>query len=225
MLLAGDEFGRTQQGNNNAYCQDNEINWFDWEGMSEEGRALLAFTRKLIALRHAFPVLRRARFLTGEVDEEVGVKDATWLTPAGSEMTQENWADSHARCMGVLLDGRPRATGLRRAAHDATMLLVVNSYHDVVAFKLPEVVGGARWELVIDTNLPERDELSPFEFGHDYMVTGRSFLLFALKPEEPKGIIRLAEQTLRTVAETPVTIPAEPEREPEPEEALEQVGE
>jgi glycogen operon protein len=223
MLLAGDEFGRTQQGNNNAYCQDNEINWLDWGGITEEGQALLAFTRKLIALRQAFPVLRRARFLTGAVDEEVGVKDATWLTPAGTEMTDENWADGLARCMGVLLDGRARATGIRRAAHDATMLLVVNSYHDVVGFKLPEVVGGARWELVIDTNLPELDGPSPFEFGHDYMVTGRSFLLFALKPEEPKGIIRLAEHTLRTVAETPIAVPAEPRRaEPEEEPAHEE---
>jgi glycogen operon protein len=203
MLLAGDELGRTQRGNNNAYCQDNEIAWHDWEGIGEDGERLLAFTRKLIALRQGFPVLRRARFLSGEIDEEIGAKDVTWLTPAGAEMSEENWSDGLARCMGVLLDGRARATGIRRAAHDATVLLVVNSYHDVVKFKLPEVVGGAHWELIVDTNLPDLDDPSPFVFGHEYEVTGRSLLLFAVRPEEPKGIIGLAEQVRKETTETP----------------------
>jgi glycogen operon protein len=225
MILAGDELGRTQNGNNNAYCQDNEINWLDWEGAGEDGQRLLAFTRKLIALRQAFPVLRRGRFLTGEMDEELGAKDVTWLTPGGAEMTQDNWSDGLARCMGVLLDGRARATGIRRAAHDATMLLVINSYHDVVRFKLPEVVGGSRWELIVDTNLPDLEEPSPFDFGHEYEVTGRSLLLLAMKPEEPKGIIRLAGQVLKDTAEPPAPLvqpldePAEAE-----EKELEEVG-
>jgi isoamylase len=220
MLLGGDEVGRTQRGNNNAYCQDNEIAWLDWAGIGEDGERLLAFTRRLIALRQAFPVLRRARFLTGEIDEEIGAKDVTWLTPGGAEMSEENWSDGLARCMGVLLDGRARATGIRRAAHDATMLLVVNAHHDVVRFKLPEVAGGARWELIVDTNLPDLEEPSPFVFGHEYEVTGRSLLLFAVRPEEPKEIIRVAEQILKETADAPAVA----EQAAEAEKTLEGVG-
>jgi glycogen operon protein len=187
MLLAGDEFGRTQRGNNNAYCQDNETNWVDWQGIGEDGRALIEFVRKLIAIRQAFPVLRRGRFFTGAANAELGVKDIAWLRP----------------------DGRAQATGIRRPAADATLLLVVNGHHDVVRFALPEVTGGARWEILIDTNLPEQSEPAPFPFGHAYEVTGRSLLLlFALKPETPKGIIRRAEQALRAVAESPARVPA-----------------
>ena len=127
MLLGGDEFGRSQRGNNNSYCQDNEISWVDWQGMGEEERELAEFVRKLIMIRRALPMLRRGRFLSGAYDEELGVKDVTWLTPAAEEMKEENWNDPNARCMGVLLDGRAQETGLRRvgqsraagAAHSA----------------------------------------------------------------------------------------------------------
>src|SRR5690606_16143299 len=100
MLVAGDEFGRTQQGNNNVYCQDNELSWINWE-LDEEGQQLLAFTRRLIALRRSYPILRRGRFLVGNYNEELGVKDVAWLVPDGSEMSQENWHDANARCMGM----------------------------------------------------------------------------------------------------------------------------
>jgi glycogen operon protein len=183
MLLAGDELGRTQGGNNNAYCQDNEINWVDWEGLGEDGRALTHFVRTLIALRRDYPILRRSRFLTGAYNEELGIKDITWLTPAAAEMQPEQWQDPMAHCMGVLLDGRAQTTGLRQRASDQTVLLVVNSYHDVVVFTLPEVVGGAGWELLVDTNQPERTDTASFPFCHDYQVTGRSLLLLALKPQ------------------------------------------
>ena len=86
MLLAGDEIGHTQQGNNNAYCQDDELSWVDWEGIGDEGRALITFVRKLIAIRASFPVLRRSRFFAGAFHEELGVRDCTWLTPTGSEI-------------------------------------------------------------------------------------------------------------------------------------------
>ena len=103
-----------QSGNNNAYCQDNEISWIDWEGIDADGRALAEFVRKLLMIRRALPMLRRGRFLTGAYDEELGVKDVTWLTPAGDEMTPEHWDDGNARCLGVLLDGRAQETGIRR---------------------------------------------------------------------------------------------------------------
>src|SRR6185437_7212988 len=100
--------------------QDNEINWVDWEGIAPEGRALIEFVRKLISIRQTFPVLRRGRFFTGAVDQEAGVKDCAWLTPTGTEMSQENWQDGLARCLGVVFDGRVQATGIRRPASDAT---------------------------------------------------------------------------------------------------------
>ena len=185
MLLAGDEFGRTQHGNNNAYAQDSEIGWIDWK-MDEEGRVLAEFTRRMIALRQALPMLRRGRFLTGQYDETLGVKDVSWLTPAGDEMTDEHWGDGNARCLGVLLDGRAQPTGVRRPGTDSTLLLVVNSYHDVVNFTLPEAAGGREWVCLVDTNQPDLEEAPAFDFGHDYAVTARSLLLFMLKPQSTR---------------------------------------
>jgi glycogen operon protein len=187
MLLAGDEFARTQGGNNNAYCQDNEISWIDWEGIGEDQRRLAKFTRKVIALRNALPMLRRGRFLTASYDEELGVKDVSWLTPAGDEMTPEHWEDPSSRCLGVLLDGRAQESGIRRLGTDATLLLVMNAYHDVVEFTLPKAVGGSRWVCLLDTNRLEGDELDEFDVGHTYEVTGHSLLLFILRPDRSKG--------------------------------------
>src|SRR5215212_7880776 len=105
MLLAGDERGRTQNGNNNAYCQDNEISWVDWHH-DERAERLINFVRKLTGLRHRFPILRRARFLTGQFDEELAVKDVSWINATGDEMREEHWKDANVRCFGMLLDGR-----------------------------------------------------------------------------------------------------------------------
>ncbi|CAH2598688.1 Glycogen operon protein GlgX homolog [Rhodovastum atsumiense] len=205
MLLAGDEFGRTQQGNNNTYCQDNELNWVNWTGIDAKDRDLAAFVRKLIALRQAFPTLRRGRFLTGTYNDAVGVKDITWLTPAGTEMQADHWTDPNARCFGMVLDGRAQATGIRRPAADATLLQVLNAHHDVVAFSLPEPPAGQRWLLLVDTNRPDIDEPEPFEFGHPYMVTGRSLLLFVLRPERGGGaILAAARSALLAGTEPPI---------------------
>ncbi|RDI61243.1 glycogen debranching protein GlgX [Microvirga subterranea] len=195
MLVAGDEFARTQQGNNNAYCQDNEISWIDWEGIDDECRALADFVQKLIAIRQALPMLRRGRFLTGEYDQELGVKDVNWLTPAGDEMAQEHWDDPNARCMGVLLDGRAQETGIRRIGSDSTLLLILNAHDDVVQFHLPEAVGGSQWVRLIDTNRGENAEVAKFAFGHEYTVTARSLLLFILEPTRTKGQATDAERS------------------------------
>ncbi|MBO1907769.1 glycogen debranching protein GlgX [Microvirga sp. 3-52] len=187
MLLAGDEFARTQNGNNNAYCQDNGISWIDWGAIGEDERELAEFTRKLIALRGALPMLRRGRFLTAAYDEELGVKDVTWITPAGDEMAQEHWDDPQARCLGILLDGRAQESGIRRLGTDATLLLVMNAHHDVVKFTLPEAVDGTQWVCLLDTNHVDADVLAEFDFGHVYEVTAHSLLLFILKPTRTKG--------------------------------------
>lgn len=183
MLLAGDEFARTQNGNNNAYCQDNELSWLDWEGVSTTQSELLRFAQRVIAIRRALPMLRRGRFLNGRLDEDIGVKDVAWLAPSGLEMTPENWAEAHARCMGIVFDGRAQETGIRRVGTDATLLLIVNAHHDVVQFTLPMAVGGKEWVCLIDTSRPDLTDPPRLPFQHVYEVTGRSLLLFMLRPE------------------------------------------
>jgi glycogen operon protein len=180
MIVAGDEFGRTQQGNNNAYCQDNEISWVDWD-LDDAGKSLQAFVAKLARIRRTFPILRRERFLTGAYNEELDIKELTWITPAGTEMGDENWSDGNAKCLGVILDGRAQPTGIRRRGIDRTLLLILNAYHDMLNFTLPEVSGAIGWQLLVDTNQPELADEPRFDVGADYAVTGRSLLLFELE--------------------------------------------
>ena len=186
MLVAGDEFARTQQGNNNAYCQDSEIGWIDWN-LDQDGEELLDFVREAIRLRLRYPILRRGRFLVGAWNEEIGVKDVTWLSPCGAEMTPEQWDDPHGRCLGMLMDGRAQPTGLRKRGADATLLLIVNAHHDVVNFHLPEVPQGSSWCCLIDTNQTLTDRTRCFDFGWTYQVTGRSLLLLELQKDSQSG--------------------------------------
>ncbi len=189
MLLAGDEMGRTQNGNNNAYCQDNAISWVDWN-VAPEGRALARFVRRLTELRGAYPILRRNRFFTGEWNEELGVKDLTWLTPQGEEMTVENWNDPQARCISLILDGRAQATGLRQRGSDVTVLLALNAYHDTIEFKLPKIPGGRDWLLLLDTTREEpvdEADAQHFAFERPYPVSGRSLALFRLRAARRPG--------------------------------------
>jgi isoamylase len=199
MLLGGDEFGRTQKGNNNPYCQDNEISWVDWDGIKEEGQSLIAFTRKLIRLRHSLPILRRARFLTAEYNPEMKVKDVIWINASGREMQKTDWEDGKMRCFGMLIDGRAQTSGIKRRASDVTLLVVVNAYYDPVKFTLPEFVGGNQWLTFIDTNDPQRSVMSTLKTGDKYEVGGRSLLLLAaLTTGEPVAVIsRLALDLLR----------------------------
>jgi isoamylase len=183
MLLAGDEFGRTQQGNNNAYCQDNEISWLDWR-LADTNKAQKQFLQKLIGLRHKYPVLRRSRFLTGEYIEELGVKDVTWINADGSEMNDEHWGDEGMRCFGMLLDGRAQTTGIRQRGQNATLLTIINVHHETVEFKLPAVAGGHQWKLMIDTNMAEHNEDEQFATGEVERVVAHSLLLLALVPEQ-----------------------------------------
>ena len=177
MLLAGDEFGRTQRGNNNAYCQDDEISWFDWN-FDEKGRSLVQFVQKLCALRHKYPILRRNRFLTGDYDEELEVKDVTWINASGAEMKSEEWGDTNMRCFGMMMDGRARPSGVRQRGTEATMLMIMNSHHDLVEFTLPECPGGRFWSLDIDTNTANDEPKYRGETGDVYGMTGRSLALF-----------------------------------------------
>ncbi|WP_031335043.1 glycogen debranching protein GlgX [Rhodopseudomonas sp. B29] len=180
MLLAGDEFGRTQQGNNNAYCQDNEISWVHWDH-DDAAKDLLEFTKRLITVRRECPTLRRSRFLQGQYDEELGVCDVTWINANGGPMQEEHWQDGNVKCFGMLLDGRARKTGIRRIAEDETVLLITNSFDGLVEFTLPEVSHGSQWQLLLDTNIPDGKPGEAFACGSKYQVTARSVLLFGLK--------------------------------------------
>ena len=179
MMVAGDEFGRTQEGNNNAYCQDNPISWLNWD-IGEPGQSLIRFVSKVARIRRNFPILRRERFLTGAYNDELQIKELTWLTPSGTEMEPSNWEDPSAKCMGLILDGRAQPTGIRKRGSDRSVMLIVNASHTLVNFKLPEVNGGSEWRLVIDTNQPDLVDEPQFAFGNDYGVTARSLLLFEL---------------------------------------------
>jgi glycogen operon protein len=179
MLLAGDEFGRSQQGDNNAYCQDNEISWQDWQGVDENGEKLAAFVKKLIAIRKTYTVFHRSRFPNLRRDQGMDIKSMTWFTPAGTEMSEAHWADCLAKCLGLFLDGRARDIPPDAPGLNTPLLLVFNAHHDVVEFILPEVTGGTEWVRIIDTNLPDAEE-TVLPSGHPYLVTGRSMLLFRL---------------------------------------------
>ncbi|MDP9087586.1 MAG: glycogen debranching protein GlgX [Pseudomonadota bacterium] len=179
MLLAGDEFGRSQQGNNNAYAQDNEISWLDWD-FGEQEQSLLEFVQTLCALRHRYPILRRNRFLTGTYDEELEVKDVTWINATGAEMQQADWDNAHTRCFGMLIDGRARPTGLRQRGTEATLLIIMNAHHDFVEFTLPPTPGGAAWTLVLDTNHSIQSCDYRGAAADVYGVTARSLVMFTM---------------------------------------------
>jgi isoamylase len=159
MLLAGDEMGRTQGGNNNAYCQDNETSWLDW-GMAEAERDLLQFTETLAGLRRDHPVFRRRRFFRGRRGPDDDDGDIIWLTPAGQEMTQDDWGAGYAQALAALLNGdaisEPDPRGGRIV--DAKFLLLFNAHSDALTFTLPEASLAPGWEVVIDTRTAEASD-------------------------------------------------------------------
>jgi glycogen operon protein len=177
MLLGGDEFGRTQQGNNNAYCQDNDISWFDWN-FGESAQKLLAFTKRVIQLRRDYPILRRSRFLTGAHDAELDIRDVTWINPGGAEMKEADWNNGWAMCLGMIFDGRCRKTAIKRYGEDDSVLVIMNSYEGEVDFKLPHTSAGPRWTRLLDTSEPEDASGTAFDFDSAYKVPGRSYLVF-----------------------------------------------
>lgn len=184
MLLAGDEFGRTQHGNNNVYCQDNEISWIDWN-MDDEGKELLAFTRKLIHVRQLYPLLRRRRFLVGHYNAELDVMDVHWLSPSGADMSEDDWHDPERRCMGMLLDGRAQPTGIRRIGQDATLLLVMNAHDHDITFTLPPAESNSSWCYVIDTSNPAQQIGEKIGSRDNVSIAARSLSLLEHRDTGP----------------------------------------
>ena len=182
MLLAGDEMGRTQLGNNNAYCHDSELAWLDWE-LDADARLLLAFARRVSGLRGAHPLFRRRTFFRGRAVRDPEVKDISWLNPDGEEMTDEQWNQSHARCLGVFISGRGLAERDEqgRPVEDDDLLLLLHAGEDALAFVLPGK-DGERWHALVDSSfadgLPQVRAYAP---GAVYPLQGRSVALL-VKP-------------------------------------------
>ncbi|MBA2353847.1 MAG: glycogen debranching enzyme, partial [Acidobacteria bacterium] len=148
MLVAGDEFGRTQGGNNNAYCQDNETSWLDWEHLDQ---SLLGFTRKLIAFRHDHPVFRRRRWFQGL--ELHGLADIEWFTPGGKVMGSRDWGAGHNKAFSVFLNGQAIPSRGPRGERivDDSFVVMFNAHYDALRFALPRGGYGSEWSSVIDT--------------------------------------------------------------------------
>ncbi|GHH64586.1 glycogen operon protein GlgX homolog [Streptosporangium violaceochromogenes] len=196
MLLAGDELGRTQGGNNNAYCQDNEVSWVDWSLLEDE-KELLDFVRRLSGLRRGHPVFRRRRFFHGREAGD-GTRDIVWLTPSGTQMSAGDWHTGYAKSLAVLLNGdaitEPGPRGERIT--DDSFLLLINGHHEEMTFTLPSVKygtrhaaagGGSRWRAVLDTaeedgGAPPADDSWPP--GAEVTVTSRSVRILCCPREE-----------------------------------------
>ncbi|MDI6851996.1 MAG: glycogen debranching protein GlgX [Deltaproteobacteria bacterium] len=183
MLLAGDEFGRTQQGNNNTYCQDNELSWLDWK-LAEENKDLLEFTGFLIQLFRKHPIFRRRRFFQGRKIRSSDVKDLTWFRPDGNEMSDQDWNESFVRSLGLRLAG----DAIEEVDHegnrvmDDTFFWVLNGHHEPLTFTLPVAPEPASWELVFDTREYEvPQEERRFEAKSLFEAEARSTALFRLQ--------------------------------------------
>jgi glycogen operon protein len=186
MISGGDEVGRSQQGNNNAYCQDTPLSWTPWEP-GEDDQELLEFTSTLVALRAAHPVLRRRTFLRGR---RAGATDVLWLDPNGTEMTLDDWTDGSRRTIGVLLDGNGI---LERDARGEpitgdTLLILLNAAPDAVAFVLPKALGADRttWELLVDTAVSSSSPPPPYEDGASWRLVPRSAAIFRAAPRRAR---------------------------------------
>jgi glycogen operon protein len=180
MLLAGDELGNSQRGNNNAYCQDNEIGWVDWDRYSEE-RDLIEFVRTLITLRRTHPVFRRPNFFHGIAAHDAGLKDITWYVPEGREIGIDDWHDGRRRCVGALLGGDTGDRFISLEGYpegDDSFFLILSAHDDVVSFGLPSQ-SPRRWRLLIDTSAQGEVQGGEFAPGAAYPVAPRSFVLLS----------------------------------------------
>ncbi|MFN2468807.1 MAG: glycogen debranching enzyme GlgX, partial [Gaiellaceae bacterium] len=158
MLLGGDEFGRTQHGNNNAWCQDNELSWFDWD-LDERQVRLLRFTRRLIAFRRAHPAFHRRTFLTGESPMGSSLPDVWWFRPDGRKMARRDW-QGDLRALGVFLNGNeiPTLTPRGERVVDSSFVVLLNAHHEAIGFRLPVRRFGARWRVELSTAEPELED-------------------------------------------------------------------
>jgi glycogen operon protein len=178
MLLAGDELGHTQNGNNNTYCQDNELTWLNWE-LGDEQKLLLEFVRKLTRIFQEQPVLHRRKFFQGRAIRGSDIKDISWFEPSGQEMSDEAWNAGFVKCLGVRLAGNLIGDLNERGEPTVgdTLLVLLNAHHEPLPFRLPMPVGAVEWERLFDTAEPEAEGVRR-EGGAEYPLQGRSLALF-----------------------------------------------
>ncbi|GAT10980.1 glycogen debranching protein GlgX [Mycolicibacterium novocastrense] len=186
MIAHGDELGRTQQGNNNVYCQDNELSWIDWSTPDTE---LMEFTRKVSALRAAHPVFRRRRFFSGRPVRQRGgdgLPDIAWFAPDGSEMSDEDWETGYAKSIAVYLNGNgiPDRDVRGQRIVDDSFVLCFNAHYEPIDFVVPERKFGDSWIPVIDTSADDEDEPTPVDAGQKVEVAARSMLVLQAAPAE-----------------------------------------
>ena len=180
MICGGDELGRTQNGNNNAYCQDNPISWFDWD-LDEADQDLLEFTRRLVAFRQSEPVLRRRRFFQGRRIRGSDVKDLTWFRPDGEEMTDTDWGSTTSRALALRLAGdaieEPDEYG--NPIVGDTLMLLLNARETAVTFRLPRVArsAAAKWQVVLDTSTGWDDKNTTYDGGAQLVVADRAMVV------------------------------------------------
>ena len=192
MICGGDEVARTQQGNNNAYCQDNEISWTNWH-LDKGRKELLAFVSKLIHLRLDHPVLHRRRFFTGREpgDDSNMIPQVEWFDHTGSIMDMDDWQNTHAFSMMIYLNGSdiPEVDWYGNRMVDNDFILIFNAHYEPIMFTLPDERYGRKWQLVVDTHNPDEPELS-YEAGFMITAQSRSFLMLmsAKKPKKPMGL-------------------------------------
>ncbi|MEA2325396.1 MAG: isoamylase, partial [Thermoanaerobaculia bacterium] len=183
MICGGDEIGRTQHGNNNAYCQDNDISWFDWEHVDEE---LFAFVTRIIEFRRAHAVFQRRRWFYGRPLRGADVSDIGWFKPDGEQMTDDDWQGGFARSIGVFLSGQgiptPNARG--ETIVDDSFYLLFNAHFEPMPFRLPTCPWGERWETVIDTNKPIPDLRSHQELHAGEEVSVEAYSMMVLRRVE-----------------------------------------
>jgi glycogen operon protein len=197
MLLAGDEFGHTQGGNNNAYCQDNDISWLEWQDIRPEDEALREFVRYLVHLRRQHRVFSRPRFFRGEVVSEAGLKDITWITPVGVEATSEDWGNQNALSLGYVLGGAAGEFFTRGGQRDIdeSFLVMMNAYYGDLDFHFPRLSTPLLWETLVDTAEPTglAKDGRLWRPGETYPLRGHSFALFINRAPADAPIAQVQE--------------------------------
>jgi isoamylase len=199
MICAGDEIARTQRGNNNAYAQDNEISWLDWN-LDAGKQALLEFTTNLIKLRKEHPNLHRRKFFqdrkispSSAAKHKVDgfeVRDIAWYRPDGGEMTEDEWTAGWVRCLGMRLSGRTLQDVDRygEPIRDDTFLFCMNPHHELIHFYIPPCSVGCNWEIILDTRDAASTEARHIKSGESYDMVEHSAVLFREAVEKPKEI-------------------------------------
>lgn len=176
MISGGDEIGRTQRGNNNAYCQDNEISWYDWEAVDQE---FLEFSRKLVDYRCHHPAFRRRHWFQGRRIHGSDVYDIAWFTPEGDRMDEENWGEGFAKSIGVFVNGKtiPNPNPRGEPVTDDNFYLIFNAHFEPLEFTIPPAEWSENWLKELDTDLGWLEEPEVVSAGRKIMVQARSMVV------------------------------------------------